>query len=400
MGGLLLPLLGTRLLFSADGGAGYWESCIEGLEEMPTLTLAGAEGADLTVVVLKGLGERKVSAEIALAAMDRHRSLGYRIVELDYHGQGAARFPEINRDIARIRAEILEASFLPGVELNQARVFVLPEGFGLETEVVYYSNPKRDLKMDIAYPLNMAKGRRVPCLLEFSCDNSNRMGNYSLVACRDTLLEGFATLGYAIAMADHPVAPPYKGIDPMPDCAFRVKAAARTLRGMAGTLPLNGKLGVVGFSRGSGMALLLATSEGLHELERGGRFLGEDSSVQAAVVLSGRFSYLSLLEGDHMIPRYEKKWGKLADNFEHWKAHGVADYLRAPTIPLFVSINSGEGADAQEQTRQLRNRLDSFSSPYEFVLDDDDAGHKAPIDARTLSLMRGYLERTIGDAGL
>src|SRR6185312_10776297 len=105
------------------------------------------------------------------------------------------------------------------------------------------------------------------------------------------------------------VAAPYKGFDPMPDCAWKIKAAVRTLRAESAELGLNGRIVPAGFSRGSGMALMLATTNGRPEFENHGDHPELDSSVQGGVILSGRFTYLDLLPGDKMIPRYEKTWG-------------------------------------------------------------------------------------------
>ena len=83
-------------------------------------------------------------------------------------------------------------------------------------------------------------------LMEITCDNVNRMGSGSLLFCRDTLLEGGAIAGFAVAMVDHPVPPPYKGIDdPMPQCIHRMKAAVRTLRAQGLRIPAD--VSVVGY---------------------------------------------------------------------------------------------------------------------------------------------------------
>nr|WP_315852873.1 hypothetical protein [Posidoniimonas polymericola] len=202
---------------------------------------------------------------------------------------------------------------------------------------------------------------------------------------------GGRSAGFAVAMADHPVAAPYKGIDPMPDSAWKIKAAARTLRAQQSDLPLNGKIGVVGFSRGSGMALMLATTGSMAEFDCQGEPRAEDSRVQAAVMMSGRFTYLDLLDDDRMLPRYAKAWGDRETHRDAWRAHGALDYLTKPTIPLLLTINTAEGPDALHQMEVLRARLTGLGSPSTYVPDANPRGHKVTLDPEILGAMTAYL---------
>ena len=232
-------------------------------------------------------------------------------------------------------------------------------------------------------------------LIEFSCDNQNRFGNTSLSICSDTILDAFATEGFAVAMADHPVSAPYKGLDPMPDCACKIKAAVRTLRAEGKALGLNGKIVPVGFSRGSGLALMLATTAGLAEFEGFGEHTNTSSAVQGAVVMSGRFTYLDLLPGDKMLPRYAQAWGPREASGDVWRRHGALDYLLRPTLPLFLTINCTEGADALHQMEVLRHRLQALGSEFVFKMDNEPRGHKVTLDRDILSAMNSYLKQRL-----
>ena len=247
--------------------------------------------------------------------------------------------------------------------------------------------------MDIIYPSQPKQP--VGALIEFSCDNQNRFGNTSLSICSDTLLDAFATEGFAVAMADHPVAPPYKGLDAMPACAQKIKAAIRTLRAEGARLGLNGKIAPVGFSRGSGMALMLVTTEGMKEFENHGENLGVSSDVQGAVVMSGRFTYLDLLPDDHMIPRYDKAWGARTNHLEIWRQHGALDYLTNATTPLFLTINCSEAPDALHQMTVLRQRLAELGSDEIFLMDRAPRGHKVTLDPEILTPMNTYLKHRL-----
>src|SRR5207248_2722838 len=117
---------------------------------------------------------------------------------------------------------------------------IVPSGHRLLRDVVFYRDAGRTLAMDIIYPSHPAQP--VGAVLEFSCDNANRMSNFSLDFCTDTILPAAATEGFAVAMADHPVAAPYAGFDAMPDCGRKIKAAVRTLRAEGAALGLNGRI--------------------------------------------------------------------------------------------------------------------------------------------------------------
>jgi hypothetical protein len=208
-------------------------------------------------------------------------------------------------------------------------------------------------------------------------------------------LDAGATEGFAVAMADHPVAAPYKGLDAMPDCAYKIKAAVRTLRAQSDKLNLSGKIVPEGFSRGSGMALMLVTTQGKTEFEGHGENQGVNSEVQGAVVLSGRFTYLDLLPDDHMIPRYDKAWGPRTNNLEVWRQAGALDYLTNSTLPLFLSINCSEGPDAQLQMTVLQQRLTGLRSHYTFMMDPTPRGHKVPLDPKILGPMNDYLRERL-----
>ena len=321
------------------------------------------------------------------------RDAGHLVVTLDYARHTNARMPFINRDLGKLRDDIRAKKLLGEFNVDMAHVFIVPAGCRLKRDVVFYSDTNRTLAMDIIYP---SKPKRpVGAVIEFSCDNKDRFGNTSLSICSDTLLDGFATEGFAVAMADHPVAPPYKGFDAMPECAWKIKAAVRTLRVEGEKLGLNGKIVPVGFSRGSGMALMLVTTAGMAEFEDRGENTGVSSDVQGAVVMSGRFTYLDLLPDDKMLARYVKAWGEREASMETWRRHGALDYLTRSNTPLFLTINCTESPDALHQLDVLRKRLAELGSEAEFHMDNEPRGHKVTLVPEILERMRDYLKRRV-----
>ena len=387
----LVLLASAQFLFAASES---WSSMVtSNLLELKTQEPASTSAPLPVVIYLQNLATPRVGTESDAAILKDFQASGFLVATLDFAKHPQARAPFINRDLGKLRDDVRAKKLLGDYKLDSAHIFIVPEGCRLKRDVLYFADTNRPLSLDIIYPSQPKSP--VGALIEFSCDNQNRYGNTSLSICSDTILDAAATEGFAVAMADHPVAPPYKGLDAMPDCAVRIKAAVRTLRAEGAKLGLNGKIAPVGFSRGSGMALMLVTTEGQKEFDQRGENLGVSSSVQGAVVMSGRFTYLNLLTDDHMIPRYEKVWGVRTNSLEIWRNHGALDYLTNATTPLFLTINCSEAPDALHQMTVLRQRLAELGSDDIFMMDREPRGHKVTLDPQILSAMNAYLERQL-----
>ncbi len=372
---------------------GQWPSPVTG--KLLNLTILKPDGFHSNqplpmIIYLENLASPRIGTDSDRAIIRDFRARGYLVAILDYARAPRARVPFLNRDLYQLRDDLFHNRFLPRFQIDPAQVFIVPSGDRLFRNVVFYREPGRTLGMDIIYPAHPVKP--VGAIIEFSCDNVNRMGNASLAICSDTILDGEATAGFAVAMADHPVAPPYEGLDPMPQCAWKIKAAVRTLRVEGAGLGLNGKIAAVGFSRGSGMALMLVTTEGLKEFQGHGENQEISDAVQGAVVMSGRFTYLDLSPSDHMLPRYTAAWGDRATHLEVWRHAGALDYLTHATLPLYLTINCAEGADALHQMVVLRQRLAELGSDEIFLQDPQPRGHKVPLEPGVLAAMNRYLK--------
>src|SRR5687768_2246886 len=236
-----------------------------------------------TVVFLSNLSAPRIGTEPNDAIVRDLVASGHLVLVLDYAKHANAISPALNADVLKLREDIAgkTRSFLAGHPVDVNRLFILPEGFRLRRDVEFARDGERVLAVDIAYPSKPVTP--VPLLMEITCDNVNRMGSGSLLFCRDTLLEGGAIAGFAVAMVDHPVRPPYKGIDdPMPESLDRMKAAVAKLRELSNELGTSDKIGAIGFSRGGPFAAMLA----------GG------GDVQAALIHGNRYDYLDLLDDD------------------------------------------------------------------------------------------------------
>lgn len=349
-------------------------------------------------VYLRGLATERVGTESDAVLIDALTTAGCLVAVIDFENHPSTRVPELHRVLGELRDALDTRSLLSDQRFDGGRVYLVPAGCRLRRDVIYLHDARRTLALDIIHPAHPS-GQQLGAVLEFSCDNRDRFGNASLSICSDTLLDGFAAAGWIVAMADHPVAPPYKGLDPMPASAQRIKAAVRTLRAEMAALGGSGAIVPVGFSRGSGMALMLATTAGRAEFEGIGEHPGVLSDVQGAVVLSGRFTYLDLLPDDPMIPRYEKAWGTRDAAAAVWREHGALDHLRPPIVPLFLSINATEAPEALHQMRVLRERLTAAGSPFEFVPETEPRGHKVPLDPEVLRAMHAYVAARLGAHG-
>lgn len=386
------------LCFAGPGRAATgWQSPATG--KVLALELLAPEPASTTgaalplVVYLKNLAAPRFGTESDATILADLRAAGHLVAVLDYAGDKNSVLPGLYADLVGLREDIRAKRLLADRAIDAARIYLVPAGCRLRREVVFYREGSRALALDVMYPSRPVAP--VGAVLEFTCDNADRMGNFSLTFCTDAMLPAAAIAGHAAVMADHPVAAPYKGLDAMPESAWKAKAAVRTTRALAPQLDLNGRIVTLGFSRGSGMALLTATTGGSAEFEPRGENLDESDDVQGAVVMSGRFTYLDLLPDDKMIPRYVKAWGEPATNEDVWRQHGALDYLREPTVPLFLTINATEARDALHQMEVLRRRLTQLGSPFVYHPESEPRGHKMPVDPAVLIPLFGYLRERL-----
>ena len=384
-------------MFNATGAGAQFPGQWQGIGTGKALNFTVLEPVMVTsnqplpvIIYLKNLAAPRVGTESDESILRDFHTNGYLVVTIDFNHHHQARVPFINRDLGKLRDDLRARSFLNQYHPDDAHIFIVPEGCRLKRNVLFYPNDQRPLALDIIYPSQPA--RPVGAVIEFSCDNQNRMGNTSLSICSDTILDGEATQGLAVAMADHPVPPPYKGLDPMPDCAWKIKAAIRTLRAEGKNLGLSGNIVPVGFSRGSGMALMLVTTEGMAEFEGHGEHPETGSTVQGAVVMSGRFTYLDLLPDDHMLPRYAAAWGDRTNHLDAWRREGALDYLNRASAPLFLTINCSESPDALHQMTALRKRLAELGNDEVFLMDPVPRGHKVTLMPEIIDAMNRYLK--------
>ena len=361
-----------------------WDSAATGTMLVGEV-IGPAEQADAplsTVIYLKNLSIPRIGGEADETILADLSKCGHLVLVLDYAHHAKAISPDLNADVLKLRHDIADPkakSLLKDHKVDANRLFILVEGFRLARDVEFARDGKRVLAMDVMYPSKPAKP--VPALLEITCDNKDRMGSGSLLFCRDTLLEGGEAAGFAVAMIDHPVPPPYKGIDdPMPQCVERAKAAAKTLRGFAADHGMNGKIGAIGFSRGAPFAAILAAQ----------------ADVQAALVHGNRFDYLDLLPDDPMLARFEKAWGKREDNRDKWAAHGAVTYLTKAAAPMFLNTSDAESPEHRDGLAKFAKKLEETGVEHVYQVDPDGRGHRVSTDPKTLSAVYDFFAKHLG----
>ncbi len=341
-----------------------------------------------TVILMQNLPQGPAKSNTFSRSIELLLSNGNAVVAIDYERDSLATADALQRDLLKLRRDLKEKQLIfdPAIDVN--RLWILPEGFALKRDVTFYKNDHKTWQLDIAYPIDPPQP--VPTLMEITCDNASRMGNFSLVFCHDTLLEGALLRGFAAAMIDHPVPAPYKGLDdPMPELIHRLKAAVRTIRAQSRGLQLNGKIGAIGFSRGGPMAGFLAVTNGRAELEVGGENVGVSSDVQAALVHGNRYDYSTLRSDDPMLARFEKAWGAKRTD-QAWLKHGVAFYLRDSAAPMFLNTSATESAEYRDGLARLHELLTTAGVKHHYQIDHDARGHQVATAPETLGAIYAF----------
>jgi hypothetical protein len=310
-------------------------------------------------------------------------------VTVDFQGHAQARVPFLNRDLYGLRSAV-QAGTLGGPQVDQARVYLVPSGHRLTRDLVYAREAGRTLAFDLITPA-APLGLRAWC---WSFRATTRTGwatrpcRSAPTRCSTPQRRKVGPWPWRTTRSPHPTRestpchPPRCG--PKPHCAaVRKEAVARGA---------NGRIVPVGFSRGSGMALLLATTAGRSEFEGYGEAADVESSVQGAVVLSGRFTYLDLLPTDPDDPAVRKGLGNRRTAARHLAASRRARLrhagARRAALPLHQSGGIAGGAAPDVRVASDPDRMELT---LRFQPESDGRGHKVPLDPAVLTALFRFL---------
>ncbi|MHC4993896.1 MAG: hypothetical protein ACYTGQ_02485 [Planctomycetota bacterium] len=390
-------ILWVLLLDSAPAWGGTFESAALGRGLSVEVVAPAARSGDAaleTVIYLKGLAGPRLGEVDDASLIAEMTSAGLLALVVDYEGDARAAAPGINRDLLKLRSEVEALTGEHAVDLD--RVFVLPAGYRLARDIAFYRDDQKVYRADVRYP---AGGASVPLIVQVPHNNDARMNMQSIVRYRDSMLEGLMVRGYAVAVVDHPVAPPYRGVDAAPETMHKMKAAVRTLRSNAGRYGYDGsKIGVLGFSRGSGVAGLLAATGGVEALEGDGPHRDASSRVQAALCQAGRFDHRTLMEdgfSDKTFARYVTHFGDPVRDAARWDAASAARWITPDDPPFFLEVG---GADSYRvpQVRKLHEALLTVGAEHPYVIEPG-RGHRVTENPETLEAIGAFFDRVLKD---
>ncbi|HEY2882984.1 MAG TPA: hypothetical protein VGJ15_11135 [Pirellulales bacterium] len=382
----LIRVFVLLLIFScnlADAREIAWQSATTGGAIKGEVYLPKSEtaAAALPIVIFQtNLSSTSNGAKTDDAIIQELLGDGNIVLVLDYAHHEKAKSPFLAADSLKLRQDLTakRPTLLADDKIDPAQIYILVEGYRLKRAVEFVHDGDRTLAMDIAYPAKPDKP--VPVLMEITCDNQDRMGSGSLIFCRDTLLDVAQAEGFAVAMVDHPVKAPYKGLDdPMPQSLERMKAAVAKLREIKSEINATEKIGAIGFSRGAPFAAMLAGQ-------------GE---VNAALVHGNRFDYGSLIENDPMLARFEKAWGKKSDNLDNWLKHGAVYYLTPKCAPMFLNTSNAESAEYQAGLALLDGVLTKQNVEHVYTVDQDGRGHRVTMEPSRMSEIYGFFAKKL-----
>ncbi len=352
---------------------------------------AAAKEAPPVVIYLKGLATPRIGTESDETILADFTKDGFVVVTVDYAGDPKAAPPHLNADLLKLRSEV--ARIVRPLRIHADRIYIVPAGYRMVRDVKFYWKGGRVWKMDVRYPSRPDKP--VPLAIQIPHNNDHRMNGAAFTKYTDSLLEGLLARGYAAAVVDHPVAPPYRGIDLQPDAMHKLKSAVRTLRARARLYHLDAKhFGVLGFSRGSGMAAMLATTGDIAGLEGEGPNPRQPSGVQAALVLAGRMDHKRLKEegiSTSVWNRYVAAWGNPVRNPSQWDRASAGSYVTRDDPPMFLCVGDKD-AYRTPQIRRFAKVLKAAGVEHEYV-EEPGKGHVVTTNPKTIRAIYEFFDR-------
>ena len=360
------------------------------------------------IVYLKNLAAPRAGTEPDEPILADLLREGFVVLVLDLGHQPKAMAPHINADLRLLRRGM--GRLFSAEAVNHDQVYILAEGDRLKRNIVYYEKNGQTYRLDLRHPSRPKQPSAV--LMQIPVSNDNRLDNKSgHYRYNDLIAECGLTLGYAVALVDPPLKT-YAGIDKMPDVAWRLKAAVRTIRSEAAACNLSDRIGAMGFSRSSGQAGILAFSGGLANLEGDGPHRQFSSSVQAAVLHAGRMDHELLTHSGHSIAKtYIAAWGppvsdaelKAAGTKEKtaelqtrralWRDPSAVSYVTPDDPPTFLCVGAKDEY-RPAQIARLAETLKQAGVAHEHVVIPE-MGHSVVSDVAVLERIYAFLDKQL-----
>jgi acetyl esterase/lipase len=178
-------------------------------------------------------------------------------------------------------------------------------------------------------------------------------------------------------------------IGTFPSQIYDVKSAVRFLRANAKQYDIDpNKIGVIGFSSGGNLALLLALTVPADGLEGNDNYLQYSSSVQAVVNLSG-VTDLASWNKEPFVSAY--LGGSLQAKPEQYKRASPINYVKPGMTPILTIHGEKDMVVFPDQARMLDARLKEVGASHTLIIKSD-LGHNDEIDQNVWNFLEKVLK--------
>jgi acetyl esterase/lipase len=263
-----------------------------------------------------------------------------------------------------------------------------------QTSVETYGVPYRliggrELQMDIQRPQPVGVAK--PAIV-FLCGNGwgydktlNREGFwYALDLANQKGYVG-VTVDYSASVENSNRRP----IGIFPAQIYDVKSAIRFLKANAAQYDIDPtRIGVVGFSSGGNLALLLGLTVPADGLEGQDDYLQYSSSVQAVVNLSGATDLVSWNKEPYVSAYLG---GPLETKPEQYKKASPTTYVKAGTVPILTIHGDKDTSVSMDQALLLDARMKEVGAPHTLVIESG-RGHTDELDQAVWDFLEKVLK--------
>jgi len=255
--------------------------------------------------------------------------------------------------------------------------------------VTYRTVDGKELQMDIQRPQPVGVAKPV---VVFLCGNG---WGYERTINRESFwyaLDLANEHGYVAATVDYTSSSPNSNGRPVgtfPSQVYDVKSAIRFLRAHAREYDIDpARIGVVGFSSGANLALLLALAVPADGLEGQDDYPQYSSSVQAVVNLSG-VTDLVHWNREPFVSAY--LGGSLQAKPEQYRRASPITYVKPGTAPVLTIHGEKDMIVPPDQARILDERMKEVGASHTLIIRRD-LGHNDNLDQDVWNFLDGILK--------
>ena len=255
--------------------------------------------------------------------------------------------------------------------------------------VTYRTIDGKELQMDIQRPQPVGVAKPI---VVFLCGNG---WGYERTINREAFwyaLDLANERGYVAATVDYSSSTQNSNGRPVgtfPSQVYDVKSAIRFLRAHARQYDIDpARIGVVGFSSGANLALLLALAAPADGLEGQDDYPQYSSSVQAVVNLSGATD-LARWNREPFVSAY--LGGSLQAMPEQYKRASPITYVKPGAAPVLTIHGEKDMIVPPDQARLLDERMKEVGASHTLIIRRD-LGHNDQLDQDVWNFLEGLLK--------